>query len=129
MAPPTLSPQRLALHLPAEPASTRQARRFVSDALDRWSCPQLTDAAELLTSELVTNAVVHAHSEVDLCMTRTRSGVRIEVMDEAAGPVAPVGAPPHATGGRGLLLVSALARTWGVRPCRDGKSVWFELSD
>ena len=129
MNPPTLSPERLATHLPAEPGSTRQARRFVSDVLGRWSCPHLAEEAALLTSELVTNAVVHARSEVDVRITRIPTGVRIEVMDQEAGSVRPVTAPPHATGGRGLLLVQALAGNWGVRPSRSGKNVWFELSD
>ncbi|HLF41231.1 MAG TPA: ATP-binding protein [Acidimicrobiia bacterium] len=128
MNPPTLSDGRLTTHLPAEPASTRRARRFVVEALSGWSCSHLSENAALLTSELVTNAVLHAHSEVDLRVTRTDGGVLIEVMDEDPSPVEPSPAPLYATHGRGLVLVDALARDWGIEPRTPGKSVWFELS-
>jgi anti-sigma regulatory factor (Ser/Thr protein kinase) len=88
---------------------------------------ELAYEAALLTSELVANAVRHAHSEVDVRLSRTGSGVRIEVADHDPHPLAPRRPGPDDTDGRGLYLVGALARDWGVRLSPPGKTVWFEL--
>jgi uncharacterized protein YjbJ (UPF0337 family) len=76
----------------------------------------------------VANAVLHAHSEVDLRLCRTGSGIRIEVADHDPHPVLPRRPGPEDSGGRGLYLVGVLARDWGVRSSPPGKTVWFELS-
>ncbi len=99
----------------------------MSETLRRWSCEHLAEDAALLVSELVTNAVIHGHSDVALQLWRTGSGVRIEITDRDPGLVAPRRSDPEALGGRGLLLVDTLARNWGVRPANPGKAVWFEL--
>jgi anti-sigma regulatory factor (Ser/Thr protein kinase) len=113
-----------------EPAAPGQARRFVAEILTDWSCESLVEEVNLLTSELVTNAVLHARTPVELTLCRTDGGVRVEVADE----------DPHsleralrqrrrreATTGRGLAMVAALARHWGVTLANRGKSVWFEM--
>lgn len=121
------SQRRISTHLTGRPETPARARRFVNEALGRWHCEHLADEALLLTSELVTNAVIHARSEVDLTVTQNGSRVRVEVADDDPRPVAPAEREILASGGRGLCLVQALAQDWGVRPRPAGKSVWFEL--
>jgi anti-sigma regulatory factor (Ser/Thr protein kinase) len=115
--------------LPATPASPGVARRFVGAALRRWeAAPTTVEAAQLLVSELVTNAVVHANSDVRVAVTVRNARIRVEVADRDDHPprVQPFGA--DAPGGRGLGIVDGLADSWGSDPRRDGKAVWFELT-
>jgi anti-sigma regulatory factor (Ser/Thr protein kinase) len=116
---------------PKDATSVAAARRFVAEVL-----PDLpTEAGEtviLLVSELVTNAIVHAESEVKVTVAyRIRSAlVRVEVNDGSrTRPIElrPSSTTPH---GRGVQLVGALSDEWGVRQARgrSGKTVWFELS-
>jgi len=107
------------------------ARRFVVEALQS-TAPSVGSAvletAELLTSELVANVVVHVGSPVELSVSVLDGAVRVEVTD-AAGAL-PVLRPRsvEATGGRGMIIVDVLADEWGVEPIPDdGKTVWFEL--
>ena len=81
----------------------------------------------LLTSELVTNAVLYARSDVVLRVSLDAAVVRISVHDDS--PMAPVPRSPgrEDTSGRGLALVDVLATTWGVALNGNGKEVWFEL--
>lgn len=123
---------RATLSLPAASRSVGQARAFVRVVLGPNH--ERIDDAELLTSELVTNAVKHAHSEVVLTV-ELGDGIRIEVDDRMAptGVVArrledPPEVPADEPGGRGLLLVNAIASRHGVEPGPGGgKTVWFEL--
>jgi anti-sigma regulatory factor (Ser/Thr protein kinase) len=113
-----------------EPAAPRKARRFVTETLAHWSCDPLLDVASLLTSELVTNAVLHARTPVELTLCRTDGGVRVEVADEDPESVERAlrqRRRQEATTGRGLAMVDALASHWGVTLARSGKSIWFEL--
>ncbi len=118
---------RVTARFDAEAKSAGAARRLVTTTLGGWRCGELAYEAALLTSELVANAVRHAHSEVDVRLSRTASGIRIEVDDYDPHPLAPRRPGPDDTGGRGLYLVGALARDWGVRFSPPGKTVWFEL--
>jgi anti-sigma regulatory factor (Ser/Thr protein kinase) len=116
--------------LMAEPGAPAQARRRVASALGAWGLGQLGDDAILLTSELVTNAVIHAGTPIVLGIHRTRRGVRIEVNDDA--PSLPerryMGDGRPREDGRGLWLLDQLADLWGVqRRPNDSKFVWFEL--
>ena len=113
--------------LPAHPLSARRARRFVLTALDAFGVRGLDEVAELLTSEVVTNAVVHAHSGVRVSVEGLSSGVRISVAD--SNPLIPAVRRPveEAEHGRGLHLVDTLAQDWGVDRLGEGKAVWFEL--
>lgn len=114
--------------LPPEPASAAAARRFILDVLDRWQEGDLSDTVALLVSELVTNAVLHAASPVEIGLRRRGPNVRVEVSDSS--PVIPGARDFSAdtTTGRGLALIAALSDDWGVETIpRAGKIVWFEL--
>ncbi|MBV8982268.1 MAG: response regulator, partial [Acidimicrobiia bacterium] len=113
--------------LEAQPGSAASARRFVDETLRRWHCDELFDEVALLTSELVTNAILHAHSDIDLSVSMTADVIRIDVVDHSASLPAPRTASDEDTSGRGLGLVEALATSWGVDERPGGKSVWFEL--
>ena len=118
------------LTLPADLHSVRAARQFVQArcvalGLERDRC----DDALLLTSELVTNAVLHGRSEVCVEILRASDGrVRVAVHDENSRHPMPVAQDHDALDGRGLALVEALADEWGVDERPMGKAVWFELS-
>ena len=79
-------------------------------------------------SELVTNACLHARTEIILRYSVGPTVVRVEVTDGNTTRPATADAPDDAIAGRGLAIVGALAARWGVDPVDDGKAVWFELS-
>ena len=113
-----------------DPQSARAARRFVSQALTGWDNDEgdLTDTVTLLVSELVTNAVLHAGSDVEVMVRLTATAARIEVTDASGESIAPRDATTEEASGRGLALVGGLAQRWGVRPAPGGgKTGWFEV--
>jgi PAS domain S-box-containing protein len=111
-------------------ASVRKARRFLRELLVNAGRAQWSDAAELALSEVVTNGVLHAHTELVVRVTVLADGVRVEVRDSnPALPTQRRGHDVEATTGRGLELVSALTRDCGVRPEQTGKVVWFVVGD
>ena len=110
------------IEVPAERSSPRVARRFVAEQLGDVDC---VDDVALLTSELVTNAVLHACSPAEVTVVRRPRLVRIEVAD--ADPTTPRKRAPDDRGGRGLHMVEAVADRWGVEPLAAGKVVWFEV--
>jgi DNA-binding NarL/FixJ family response regulator len=103
------------------------ARRFMEETLDRWDCGEVLDVVNLLVSELVTNAVVHANSEASVAVLLTPAAIRIEVTDNGSGLPAVRDATDEDTTGRGMALVEALASDWGILPRAEGKTVWFEV--
>jgi len=104
------------------------ARRFVSDALRRWDAAGQRETAVLLVSELVSNAVVHAHTEIALTLRYDRGLITVGVRDGSDQLPARSDVPPAATSGRGLQMVDALAVDWGVlRVPEGGKVIWFAL--
>lgn len=108
----------------------RHARQFLAACLDYWHLVPLSDSAELLTSEVVTNALVHGDSDVDVCLRMYPDHLRVEVRDSDSHPAMLMDLGPEegsAEGGRGILIVSALASSWGNSPSGRGKTVWFEL--
>ena len=115
--------------LACDAESPRRARQFVSEVLDRRGVmPGVRDDAVLLVSEVVTNAVRHAHSDATVAVDLDDGHLRIGVTD--GGPGWPERhAPGGAAGGYGLNLVAELAGTWGVSRRSDGKTVWFELRE
>lgn len=113
--------------------SVATARSFVRDTLQGWGFADIVDDAVVLTSELVTNAVVHAGTAADVLCLRSDDGVRIEVADHYPEREIPLqGAAismssPDREGGRGLQLCAALASRWGVDYTPTQKLVWFQL--
>ncbi|MFH9546920.1 SpoIIE family protein phosphatase [Streptomyces sp. NPDC017435] len=109
----------------ADPAAVAEARKKAVGRLEAWG---LTDAAfvtELIVSELVTNAIRHGEPPVQLRLIHDRTLI-CEVSD--AGGTAPHmrRARTYDEGGRGLLLVAQLTRSWGTRPGAKGKTIWAE---
>ncbi|MEV5985652.1 SpoIIE family protein phosphatase [Streptomyces sp. NPDC052051] len=109
------------------------ARSFVRDTLQGWGFADVADDAVVLTSELVTNAVVHAGTSAEVLCLRSDDGVRIEVADRYPEREIPLQTTavsmgsPDREGGRGLQLCAALAGHWGVEYTPTHKRVWFRL--
>ncbi|WP_323177931.1 ATP-binding protein [Streptomyces sp. NBC_00083] len=109
-------------------AAVRDIRRGLRELLASSPHADTADVAELLTSELVTNALIHTDRGAVVTAVVRESGLRVEVKDfvaELPTPYRPT--TGDGTHGRGLLLVEALADSWGVREHDRGKIVWFEL--
>ena len=119
-----------------EPAAAAAARRFVRETLRSWEVPdrhgRLVDDAVLLTSELVTNAIVHAGTPLQVTCRMDDEEIEVAVRD--SHPARTIGEEPVAadnaerTSGRGLMLPAALASSWGVSYARTAKAVWFRLA-
>ncbi len=104
-----------------------RVRAYVADELRRLDRIDLTDDAELVASELATNAVLHGDGIVRVAVGPVDEGVRLEVHDRTrVSPVLAL-ATTDAMTGRGLRLVAAVASRWGVEPADAGKVVWAEL--
>lgn len=116
------------VRLVPRPEVVGAARRFVLERLTEWSLTELAAPALLLTSELVTNAVLHACSVLDLTVELAAGQLRVAVRDDE--PSLPMPATPglDTEHGRGLALVAALADTWAARPDGSGKRVCFALT-
>ena len=112
---------------PAAITSPRAARQFVGSVIGHPD-DESTQMALVLTSELVTNAVVHARTPIDVKVEVDADQMRVEVADGDPRMPAPLGHNPDAVGGRGLFLVEQLSAAWGSDPCRGGKVVWFTLA-
>ncbi|MFF9195684.1 ATP-binding protein [Streptomyces sp. NPDC014779] len=113
----------------ADLTAVPEVRHALREMLGTWGGPGATDVAELLTSELVTNALVHTEHGAVVTATVLPEHLRVEVRDFVPGLSRPP--VPHAddgTHGRGLVLVQALADSWGVENQGAGKVVWFELN-
>jgi PAS domain S-box-containing protein len=112
---------------PPDPAQVAQARRFVRDVLGETHATSI-DAAQLLVTELVTNAMLHAGAEVEVRLWATSDRVHVRVSDTARDRgLFPRQLDCDASTGRGLQLVHALAAAHGVELTDFGKTVWFEL--
>lgn len=108
----------------------RHARRFVTSALTAWGALNGSiERAELLVSELVSNAVLHATGPIRLVVEEIEGGraFRIEVANSGAGEPRIRYAGPTDLSGRGLQLVDDLARGWGSSTTAGETSVWFEV--
>ncbi|MFI5635716.1 SpoIIE family protein phosphatase [Streptomyces sp. NPDC051664] len=109
----------------------RRARIFLREWLQECGLESLADQAELLMSEVVTNALVHGDSDVDVQLRGYPDRLHVAVLDSDPHLATPVIIPKEeedqAEGGRGLLIVSALAGSWGNSPNGQGKTVWFDL--
>jgi hypothetical protein len=148
--------RRALLGLEPTPQAAGEARHFVADTCRQWGIDDVIDEVTLAVSELVTNAVLHArtHIEVELCVLRSAMTVSVIDRDPRPPVVRPVrldlladldsmqsvtpdgddrhpntyvGSSGSIAGGRGLLIVDALADEWGVAQRADGKEVWLTM--
>ncbi|QOV42675.1 ATP-binding protein [Streptomyces chromofuscus] len=115
------------------PSAVREARAEVRRRLEGWGLADrdgagddLVSTAELLVSELATNALLHAASRFRLTLTAAHGVLRCEVSD-GGRRVPQVLDAGSSQSGRGMFLVEALARRWGCHQDGPGKTVWFEL--
>jgi anti-sigma regulatory factor (Ser/Thr protein kinase) len=113
--------------LPPHPSSVGEARRLVRAELLETGREDLIDTAELLVSELVTNALVHAGTPIDVVARVSDSGLRVEIGDGSPNLPAPRHHARMAGTGRGLRLLQQMVDSWGAHPYADGKVVWFVL--
>ncbi|MFF4846244.1 ATP-binding protein [Streptomyces collinus] len=114
--------------LPRELTSVGRARRLVTAQISDWAVDDLADTAELLVSELVTNALRHTRGPLRLNLQWGRGRLLCEVEDtESADPMRGT-AGLDAEGGRGTELIDMLADAWGSKRTATGKTVWFELT-
>ncbi|MFI6284718.1 SpoIIE family protein phosphatase [Streptomyces sp. NPDC051018] len=110
------------------PDAIVHARRFTARTLRSWGAAEEMDVALLIVSELVTNAIAHTRGQVRLDLTLFQDRLRIAVNDSSPrSPARPAGLDLDATGGRGLLIVEALATAYGSLPFAGGKQVWAEV--
>jgi len=116
---------------PRAPESAHAARRLVEKALDSWDMASLADDADLIISELVTNAVRHTRTDqirVSVARVSLRR-VRLGVIDKSRDLPHQEVPHPDAIEGRGLHMVDGLADCWGTDRYGWGKRVWAELAD
>jgi PAS domain S-box-containing protein len=113
-----------------EGRSVSEARRFVRGALESWGAGDLVDEAVLATSELVTNAVVHAGTPVRVVLDLDAGSLRLEVEDLHPHRTLPLGLdgpPEDSEHGRGLLIAATLAASWGVDYTAGAKRIWLRF--
>ena len=115
--------------LPRSPASVGTARRFIEARTAAWSFPEPAGAQlVLIGSELVTNAILHAQTELTLTLELRDGRVRISVEDRSKAPPTLRHYRADALTGRGLGVVAALSDSWGISAAPDGKVVWAEVT-
>ncbi|MFP3987375.1 ATP-binding protein [Streptomyces sp. E11-3] len=136
MHPTAVAPASWRIALPHTPAAVPVARGLVRTALTECEGSADRDTAELLTAELVANAVEHTAdaTPLELVIELLPTGCRVEVHDPDPAPPGNLSAPgpadepdPWQEHGRGLLLIRALSQACGHRPTASGKAVWFTL--
>jgi len=118
----------LRIEVPVDLGAVDGVRTQVVDLAASWGFTELEDL-EVVTSELVTNAIVHAHS-TSVVEVRLVADECVEVAVSDADPEPPVKRIPYEqhTRGLGLHIVDALCEEWGVRPAPGGKTVWARLA-
>jgi hypothetical protein len=119
---------RLREALPASPVAAPVARRLLGQACRSWSVQELLKPAELVTTELVANAVRHAGSPVMLTVSLRQGDLQISVGDDSPALPQQVTATASDEHGRGLLMVDALCKDWGMTCVGDGKVVWAKVA-
>lgn len=108
------------------PTAAAEARAEVRRQLEGWGLAEQSETAELLVSELVTNAILHAAGRLRLTLFASHGVLRCEVSD-ASRRLPEVLSAGTSESGRGIFLVDALALRWGCHQDGPGKTVWFEL--
>lgn len=114
------------LRLRPESASPRAARRFAVEAAHRWQMSVDEAALEVVTSEMVTNAVVHAGTYITVRLRPVPGYLEVEVDDEGPGMTSSQDRPT--SGGQGLRLVGALTAAAGMMPLAGGTRAWCRLA-
>lgn len=119
------------LELCATPSAVPCARSLTKRIVLEWGRPELADTAELLVSELVTNAI-HASAGLPAAVVRLwlvaeRDNIVIRVWDASADMPKRQNAGPESEHGRGLMLVAGLSKQWGACPKPAGKVVWVQI--
>ncbi|MBW4721238.1 ATP-binding protein [Saccharothrix obliqua] len=118
----------VAVTLPATAGASAQARRIVGEAGAAWGVSaDVAEDAALVVTELVSNAVDHATGPLELTVSRSGTGMRIEVADQSTTLPQPRPVEVDSARGRGLIIINALSRSWGTTPTANGKVVWAEL--
>jgi hypothetical protein len=122
------APAASRIELRPGPSSPALARRFLSELSAAWSLPEpVGEQLVLVGSELVTNAVLHARTQLTLTLELQADRVRVSVRDHSSAAVALRHYRPDALTGRGLGVVATVSRAWGVEPATGGKVIWAEL--
>lgn len=117
----------LTVDLPPEPSSATRARWLAREQLGASYSSDTLDTIALLVTELVTNAILHARTPLQLTLEARPGSVRICVEDESNEQPAVRRYASDAVTGRGLALVDRLASSWGVDATPSGKVVWCEV--
>nr|WP_315903764.1 ATP-binding protein [Streptomyces rhizosphaerihabitans] len=113
--------------LPSDPAAVAGARSEVAQRLSDWGLDEVTFTAELIVSELVTNAIRYGGPPVQLRLIRGAALI-CEVSDSSSTAPHMRRARMFDEGGRGLMMVAQLAERWGTRHLPGGKTIWAEMS-
>jgi len=109
------------------PDACRQVRQLVTQACEAWHRADLSATAALIATELVANAVRHAHTTVEFTFGLRNGRLSMAVRDGSRRLPKPAEPGLTSPGGRGLCLVRDLTDAWGVLPITDGKVVWTRL--
>ncbi|GGS77187.1 SpoIIE family protein phosphatase [Streptomyces cinerochromogenes] len=110
-----------------EPEAAGYARSLVGERLAQWRLEDLSFSAELIVSELVTNAIRHARGPISLDLIRTENRLICAVSDSSSTSPHMRRARLGEEGGRGLFLVAQFAARWGTRHTANGKIIWAEM--
>lgn len=126
--PPAAEAEHAEIELSAQPANLRLARAFAVRQSDRWLLGDASWAVALAVAELTTNAVVHAMTPFSLELIKSEDEIQVRVRDgsDRLPTLARGGADDDR--GRGLRIVQAIARSWGVVTLDSGKVVWCRLA-
>ncbi len=114
---------------PPQPCNVARARRLTRTALAAWGAARLSDSAELLVSELVTNALRYGKGAISITLALTDAALQISVADFGRGLPQPREATEEDSHGRGLAIVTSLCQHWTVTTRLTGKTVscWLDV--
>lgn len=124
------TPRSFEVAIAPDPARVAQIRRITAASMRHWAVPApLADDVVVAVSELVTNAIEHGYGTVSLRVQNSAAEVRVEVTDDNPAPARLQAAAEDDVSGRGLFLVAAVSRKWGVS--EDGRTTWatFRIPD
>jgi anti-sigma regulatory factor (Ser/Thr protein kinase) len=121
--------RRMERALAADRGQVRVVRQIIRSFLEGWKLSFLSAEAELLATELASNAIVHAGGDsFSFAIEVVGDELLIEVRDQSCRPPALLDSDPDAEGGRGVLLVAAVAKEWGTHVTGTGKTTWCSLA-